>query len=111
MRSASAYFIFNELRLVSWVIVVYPKHVTCFFIFQGNLVSMVSPIFFLPATQRCFLIPLFVLCHEGLKSFFYIGRTKQGLHDRLTEQFKALAKNDNSSAIADRVDTNGPNTD
>ena len=42
---------------------------------------------------------------------FYIGRTKQGLHDRLTEQFKALAKNDNSSAIADRVDTNGPNTD
>lgn len=67
--------------------------------------------FSLPATQRCFLIPLFVLCHEGLKSFFYIGRTKQGLHDRLTEQFKALAKNDNSLAIADRVDTNGPNTD
>lgn len=67
--------------------------------------------FSLPATQRCFFIPLFVLCHEGLKSFFYIGRTKQGLHDRLTEQFKALAKNDNSSAIADRVDTNGPNTD
>ena len=34
---------------------------------------------------------------------FYIGKTKRRLHDRKTEHFKALAKNDNTSAIADRV--------
>ena len=34
---------------------------------------------------------------------FYIGKTKRRLHDRKTEHFKALAKNDNTSAIADHV--------
>ena len=34
---------------------------------------------------------------------FYIGKTKRRLHDRKTEYFKALAKNDNTSAIADHV--------
>ena len=34
---------------------------------------------------------------------FCIGKTKRRLHDRKTEHFKALAKNDNTSAIADRV--------
>jgi len=34
---------------------------------------------------------------------FYIGKTKQRLHDRKTEHFKALVKNDHSSAIADHV--------
>ena len=40
---------------------------------------------------------------------FYIGKTKRRLHDRKTEHFKALAKNDNTSAIADHVKTNGHN--
>ena len=40
---------------------------------------------------------------------FYIGKTKRWLHDRKTEHFKALAKNDNSSAIADHVKANGHN--
>ena len=34
---------------------------------------------------------------------FYIGKTKRRLHDRKTEHFKALAKNDNTSAVADLV--------
>ena len=36
---------------------------------------------------------------------FYIGETKRRLHDRKTEHFKALAKSDHSSAIADHVKT------
>lgn len=40
---------------------------------------------------------------------FYIGKTKRRLHDRKTEHFKALAKNDNTSAIADHVKTTGHN--
>ena len=38
---------------------------------------------------------------------FYIGKTKRRLHDRKTEHFKALAKSDHSSAIADHVKTTG----
>ena len=38
---------------------------------------------------------------------FYLGKTKRRLHDRKTEHFKALAKNDHSSAIADHVKTTG----
>ena len=40
---------------------------------------------------------------------FYIGKTKRRLHDRKTEHFKALAKSDNTSAIADHVKTTGHN--
>ena len=40
---------------------------------------------------------------------FYIGKTKRRLHDRKTEHFKALAKNDNTSAIADHVKATGHN--
>ena len=40
---------------------------------------------------------------------FYIGKTKRRLHDRKTEHFKALAKIDNTSAIADHVKTTGHN--
>ena len=40
---------------------------------------------------------------------FYIGKTKRWLHDRKTEHFKALAKNDNTSAIADYVKATGHN--
>ena len=35
--------------------------------------------------------------------------TKRRLHDRKTEHFKALAKNDNTSAIADHVKATGHN--
>ena len=38
---------------------------------------------------------------------FYIGKTKRRLHDRKTEHFKALLKNDHSSAIADHVKNTG----
>ena len=38
---------------------------------------------------------------------FYIGKTKRRLRDRKTEHFKALAKSDHSSAIADHVKTTG----
>ena len=38
---------------------------------------------------------------------FYIGKTKRRLHDRKTGHFKALAKSDHSSAIADHVKTTG----
>ena len=34
---------------------------------------------------------------------FYIGKTKRRLHDRKTEHFKSLTKNDHSSAIAGHV--------
>ena len=37
------------------------------------------------------------------------GKTKRRLHDRKTEHFKALAKNDNTSAIADHVKATGHN--
>ena len=40
---------------------------------------------------------------------FYIGQTKRRLHDRKTEHFKALAKTDNTSAVADHVKTTGHN--
>ena len=40
---------------------------------------------------------------------FYIGKTKRRLHDRKSEHFKALAKNDNTSAIADHVKATGHN--
>ena len=40
---------------------------------------------------------------------FYIGKTKRRLHDRKTEHFKALAKNDSTSAIADHVKACGHN--
>ena len=40
---------------------------------------------------------------------FYIGKTKQRLHDRKTEHFKALAKNDHTSASAGHVNTTGHN--
>ena len=40
---------------------------------------------------------------------FYIGKTKRRLHDRKTEHFKALAKNGNTSAIADHVKATGHN--
>ena len=36
-------------------------------------------------------------------------RNVRGLHDRKTEHFKALAKNDNTSAIADHVKATGHN--
>ena len=36
-------------------------------------------------------------------------KTKRRLHDRKTEHFKALLKNDHSSAIADHVRTTGHN--
>ena len=39
----------------------------------------------------------------------YIGKTKRRLHDRKTEHFKALVKNDHTSAIADHVKTTGHN--
>ena len=38
---------------------------------------------------------------------FYIGKTKRRLHDIKTEHFRALAKSDHSSAIADHVKTTG----
>ena len=38
---------------------------------------------------------------------FYIGKTKRRPHDRKTEHFKSLAKNDNTSAIADHVKATG----
>ena len=41
---------------------------------------------------------------------FCIGKTKRRLHDRKTEHFKALAKSDHSSAIADHVKTTGHDT-
>ena len=34
---------------------------------------------------------------------FTLVKTKRRLHDRKTEHFKALAKSDNTSAIADHV--------
>ena len=40
---------------------------------------------------------------------FYISKTKRRLHDRKTEHFKALAKIDNTSAVADHVKTTGHN--
>ena len=40
---------------------------------------------------------------------FCIGKTKRRLHDRKTEHFKALSKDDNSSAIADHVKATGHN--
>ena len=39
--------------------------------------------------------------------FIFSCKTKRRLHDRKTEHFKALAKSDHSSAIADHVKTTG----
>ena len=38
---------------------------------------------------------------------FIFGKTKRRLHDRKTEYFKALTKNDHSSAIADHIKITG----
>ena len=46
---------------------------------------------------------------QSLEIPFYIGKTKRRLHDRKTEHFKALLKNDHSSAIADHVKNTGHN--
>ena len=40
---------------------------------------------------------------------FYVGKTKRRLHDRKNEHFKALTKNEHSSAIADHIKTTGHN--
>ena len=40
---------------------------------------------------------------------FYIGKTKRRLYDRKTEHFKALSKNDSTSAINDHVKITGHN--
>ena len=40
---------------------------------------------------------------------FYFGITKRRLHDRKTEHFKSLTKNDHSLAIADHVTATGHN--
>ena len=40
---------------------------------------------------------------------FYIGKTKRKLQDRKTEQFKALAKHEHTSAIADHIKGTGHN--
>ena len=45
----------------------------------------------------------------GIVIVFFIENTKRPLHDGKTEHFKALAKNDNTSAIADHVKTTGHN--
>ena len=42
-------------------------------------------------------------------SDFYIGKTKRRLHDRKTEHFRALTKNDPTSAIADHIKATGHN--
>ena len=53
----------------------------------------------------CFSVVESSFCFALAK--FYIGKTKRRLHDRKTEHFKALAKSDHSSAIADHVKTTG----
>ena len=40
---------------------------------------------------------------------FYIGKTKRRLQDRKTEHFKALAKQEHASAIADHIKATGHN--
>ena len=40
---------------------------------------------------------------------FYIGKTRRRLHDRKTENFRALTKNCHSSAIADHIISTGHN--
>ena len=59
----------------------------------------------MPATSN-WAIMVFSKCffHE-----FYVGKLKRRLHDRKTEHFKALAKIDHSSAIADHLKTTGHN--
>ena len=42
-------------------------------------------------------------------SDFYSGKTKRRLHDRKTEHFRALTKNDSTSAIADHIRATGHN--
>ena len=51
----------------------------------------------------CFPVMEFSFCFV----FVYISKTKRRLHDRKTEHFKAVAKSDHSSAIADHVKTTG----
>ena len=45
----------------------------------------------------------------GIAMIFTSVKNKTRLHGRKTEHFKALAKNDHTSAIADHVKTNGHN--
>ena len=40
---------------------------------------------------------------------FYTGKTKRRLHDRKTENFQSLTKNDHSSAIVHHITTTGHN--
>ena len=40
---------------------------------------------------------------------FTFGKTKRRLHDRKTEHFRALTKNDSTSAIADHIRATGHN--
>ena len=40
---------------------------------------------------------------------FTLGKTKRRLHDRKTENFQPLTKNEHSSAIADHIATTGHN--
>ena len=40
---------------------------------------------------------------------FYMGKTKRPLHDRKTEDFKALTKSCDTSAIADYITSTGHN--
>ena len=42
-------------------------------------------------------------------TLFYIGKTKRRLNDRKSGHFKAVAKNDSTSAIADFVKATGHN--
>ena len=52
---------------------------------------------------------LFVEQFAGIVMVFYIGKIKRRLHDRKAEHFKALAKNVNTSAIADHAKATGHN--
>jgi len=52
-----------------------------------------------------------LLCIAQLSTLAWAacGKTKRRLHDRKTEHFKALVKNDHTSAITDHVKTTGHN--
>ena len=54
------------------------------------------------SSERSLASLALVYCWDHCNGF-YIGKTKRRLHERKTEHFKALAKNDNTSAIADHV--------
>ena len=63
---------------------------------------------FIKAIYKASSIKQSTLFIWGCKDF-YIGKTKRRLHDRKTEHFKALAKNDHTSAIAGHANTTGHN--